>query len=210
MFYYFSAYRDLPKTDKKVVISVPSGNFGNICAGLVSKKMGLPINHFIASTNSNDTIPRYLNSGEYKPKKSKQTISNAMDVSDPSNFIRIQKLFNNDLFGLKKSVSAYSYSDKQTEKAIREIYKLKNYIIDPHGAIGYLGLNDFINSKTDPENFQGLFLETAHPIKFSKTIENIINQKIQIPKEIKNILKKKKISIPIKDYNQLKSFLIGK
>ena len=210
MFYYFSAYRDLPKTDKKVVISVPSGNFGNICAGLVSKKMGLPINHFIASTNSNDTIPRYLNSGEYKPKKSKQTISNAMDVSDPSNFIRIQKLFNNDFFGLKKSVSAYSYSDKQTEKAIREIYKLKNYIIDPHGAIGYLGLNDFINSKTDPENFQGLFLETAHPIKFSKTIENIINQKIQIPKEIKNILKKKKISIPIKDYNQLKSFLIAK
>ena len=93
---------------------------------------------------------------------------------------------------------------------IREIYKLKNYIIDPHGAIGYLGLNDFINSKTDPENFQGLFLETAHPIKFSKTIENIINQKIQIPKEIKNILKKKKISIPIKDYNQLKSFLIAK
>ena len=146
MFYYFIAYRDRPNPQKELIVSVPSGNFGNICAGLVSKKMGLPISHFIASTNSNDTIPRFLNTGIYKPKKSIQTISNAMDVANPSNFLRIQKLFNNDLFGLKKSLSAYSYSDKQTEKAINKIYKLKNYITDPHGAIGYLGLIDFLNS----------------------------------------------------------------
>ena len=210
MFYYFIAYRDRPNPDKELIVSVPSGNFGNICAGLVSKKMGLPISHFIASTNSNDTIPRFLNTGIYKPKKSIQTISNAMDVANPSNFLRIQKLFNNDIFGLKKSLTAYSYSDKQTEKAINKIYKLKNYITDPHGAVGYLGLIDFLNSKKEPENYQGLFLETAHPIKFSKTVEKIIKEKIEIPNEIKNMLKRKKMSTPIKDYNDLKSILFSK
>ena len=210
MFYYFIAYRDRPNPHKELIVSVPSGNFGNICAGLISKKMGLPISHFIASTNSNDTVPRFLNTGIYNPKKSIQTISNAMDVANPSNFLRIQKLFNNDLFGLKKSLTAYSYSDKQTEKAINKIYKLKNYITDPHGAVGYLGLIDFMNSKKEPESYQGLFLETAHPIKFSKTVEKIIKEKIKIPNEIKNILKRKKKSTPIKDYNDLKSILFSK
>ena len=145
-----------------------------------------------------------------EPKKSLQTISNAMDVTDPSNFLRIQKLFNNDLFGLKKSLTAYSYSDKLTEIAIDEIYKLKNYVADPHGAIGYLGLVDFLNTQTDPENYQGLFLETAHPIKFSKIVEKITKEKILIPNEIKKILKRKKNSLPIKNYNDLKSILFSK
>ena len=177
MFYYFIAFKHRPNPEKKLIVSVPSGNFGNLCAGLIAKQMGLPIAHFIASTNVNNTVPEYLDSGEYTPKESIQTLSNAMDVGNPSNFIRIQKLVNNDFFKLKKILSGFSYTDKQTEKAIKEIHEFNGYIADPHGAVGFLGLKAFIESQEEPSSFQGLFLETAHPIKFAAVVEKILGKK---------------------------------
>ena len=206
MFYYFIAYKNRLHQEKKLVVSVPSGNFGNLCAGLVAKKMGLPIDQFIASTNINDTVPDYLNSGTYTPKKSKATLSNAMDVGDPSNFIRIQKLFNNDFFKLKKILKGYHYTDTETKKAIKEIHEVSGYIADPHGAVGYLGLRDFLKNTTD--DYQGLFLETAHPIKFVDTVEATLKTTVEIPKRLESILDREKTSIPISRYDELKSFLL--
>jgi len=208
MFYYFFAYKNRPNPYKKLLISVPSGNFGNICAGLLAQKMGLPIEHFIASTNSNNTVSSFLDSGTYVPKKSIQTLSNAMDVGDPSNFIRIQKIFNNDFLKLKKRLTAYSYSDKETVNALKEIYSLSNYIAEPHGAIGYIGLKSFMDSQEKRENLQGIFLETAHPIKFSETVESALKTKINVPESLQELLRRKKSSIPISTYNQLKLFLL--
>ena len=209
MFYYFIAYKNRPNPEKKLLISVPSGNFGNICAGILAQQMGLPINHFIASTNINDTIPEYLKSGDYFPKKSIQTISNAMDVGNPSNFIRIQRIFNNDFFKLKKLLSGYSFSDKMTEKAIKEIYKIKRYVSEPHGAIGFLGLKEFFNTKEEIDEYQGIFLETAHPVKFKSTVEGIIKTDIKTPKSIQKILDLKKNSFSISKYSELKSLLLS-
>ena len=206
MFYYFIAYKNRLHPEKKLVVSVPSGNFGNLCAGLVAKKMGLPVDQFIASTNINDTVPDYLNSGTYTPKKSKATLSNAMDVGDPSNFIRIQKLFNNDIFKLKKILKGYHYTDTETKKAIKEIHEVSGYIADPHGAVGYLGLKDFLKNTTD--DYQGLFLETAHPIKFVDTVEATLKTTVEIPKRLESILNREKTSIPISRYDELKSFLL--
>ena len=210
MFYYFIAFKNNPNPNKELIISVPSGNFGNICAGLISKKMGLPIKHFIASTNINDTVLKYLESGNYLPKKSIQTISNAMDVGDPSNFIRIQKIFNYDIEKLKKSLSSYSYSDMQTEKAIREIYSYKNYIADPHGAIGFLGIKNYLQTQKDPKSYQGLFLETAHPIKFANIVEKVIDAKINVPNQIKGIWDLKSRKLSMYGYKEFKSFLLAK
>ena len=209
MFYYFIAYKNRPNPEKKLLISVPSGNFGNICAGILAQQMGLPINHFIASTNINDTIPEYLKSGDYFPKKSIQTISNAMDVGNPSNFIRIQRIFNNDFFKLKKLLSGYSFSDKMTEKAIKEIYKIKRYVSEPHGAIGFLGLKEFFNTKEEIDEYQGIFLETAHPVKFKSTVEGIIKTDIKTPKSILKILDLKKNSFSISKYSELKRLLLS-
>ena len=209
MFYYFIAYKNRPNPEKKLLISVPSGNFGNICAGILAQQMGLPINHFIASTNINDTIPEYLKSGDYFPKKSIQTISNAMDVGNPSNFIRIQRIFNNDFFKLKKLLSGYSFSDKMTEEAVKEIYKIKGYVSEPHGAIGFLGLKEFFNSKEEIDEYQGIFLETAHPVKFKSTVEGIIKTDIKTPKSILKILDLKKNSFSISKYSELKRLLLS-
>lgn len=206
MFYYFIAYKNRIHPNKKLAISVPSGNFGNICAGLVSQQMGLPIDQLIASTNINNTVPSYLSSGVYSPKKSKSTISNAMDVGDPSNFIRIQKLFNNDIFKLKKILKGYYYTDSQTKKAIKEIYKISGYTADPHGAVGYLGLKEFL--KNSKEAYQGLFLETAHPIKFVDIVERTLKTSVEVPERIKHVLNREKSSIPIHSYEQLKTFLL--
>ena len=151
MFYYFLAYKRI-NNKKDNLFSVPSGNFGNICAGILSKSMGLPINHFIASTNINDTVPRYIKEGLYEPHSTKKTISNAMDVSDPSNFIRIQKIFNNDLQKLRKNVSSYSFNDIETEEAMRLLYNSYDYLTCPHSAIGYLGLKKYILIDTSSPN----------------------------------------------------------
>lgn len=207
MFYYFIAYKNRPKSNNKLVVSVPSGNFGNLCAGLVAHKMGLPITHFIASTNVNDTVPSYLETGNYDPKKSVSTISNAMDVGDPSNFIRIQKLFNNDFHKLKKVVSGYSFTDNETKKALKEIYNNSHYIADPHGAVSYLGLKAYLEDQNN-EDFYGIFFETAHPIKFAPTVESTLKIKLDPPLQLKNIMEKTKLSLPINDYQSLRNFLL--
>ncbi|MGY8943354.1 MAG: threonine synthase, partial [Flavobacteriales bacterium] len=156
MFYFFFAYKELQKKNKELVFSVPSGNFGNICAGIMAQKLGLPIKHFVASTNINDTVPNYLVAGVYNPKPSKATISNAMDVGNPSNFIRIRELFNNDLEALKSAFSSYSFSDEETRETMKKIYGDSGYVADPHGAVGYLGLKKY-NLQA---NEFGVFLET--------------------------------------------------
>ena len=203
MFYFFFAYKQVANQYKDVVFSVPSGNFGNICAGLLAQKLGLPIKHFVASTNINDTVPKYLINGVYDPKPSKATISNAMDVGNPSNFIRIQELFNKNLSRLKKSFSSYSFSDDETKIMMKSIYDKFNYISEPHGAIGYLGLKKH-GLKT---NEFGIFLETAHPVKFLDVVEETLTVNVEIPPQIKEVMSKEKVSILISNYQDLKNFL---
>ena len=205
MFYYFLAYKNLKSKSKSITFSVPSGNFGNICAGLLAKKIGLPIKNFVASTNINDVIPKFISTGKLIPKKSKTTISNAMDVGDPSNFIRILNLYDSDLTELKKDFFSYSFTDSETKIGIKKIFEKYGYILDPHGAIGYLGLKKNIKKSRDDI---GVFLETAHPIKFSESVEKIINKKVVIPERIKKVLEGKKKSIEISSYNELKNFII--
>ena len=205
MFYYFIAYRALKKINKPLVVSVPSGNFGNICAGLMAREIGLPIDHFIASTNINDVVPDFLSSGVYTPKKSSPTISNAMDVGDPSNFIRILKIFGDDFDSLKETLSGFRFTDDETREALKEIHEISGYVADPHGAVGYLGLKEYL--KDHPEKY-GIFLETAHPVKFLDTVEDTLNIKVDIPERLKETLSKTKKSIAIKDYQGLKNFLL--
>ena len=203
MFYFFFAYKQLKKQHKELVFSVPSGNFGNICAGIMANKLGLPIKHFVAATNINDTVANYLENGTYTPKPSKATISNAMDVGNPSNFIRIQELFQNDLITLKKKFSSYSFTDPVTKEAMKSIYQDTKYVADPHGAVGYLGLQEYgLN-----ENEYGIFLETAHPVKFLDVVETTLPVKIKIPTQIKKVIDKEKVSIKIRSYEELKEYL---
>lgn len=205
MFYYFIAYQQLKNVDQKLVFSVPSGNFGNICAGLLAKKMGLPIDHFVAANNENDVVTRFLKTQKYEPASSVQTISNAMDVGDPSNFIRVLELFKNNFGDLQKNLSSYSFTDDQTRKAIKEVYDKTDYVLDPHGAVGYLGLKKFLAKHND---YFGIFLETAHPVKFLETVEDVLNQKIPLPSEIESLKQKEKNSIEISNYDELKAFLM--
>ncbi|MFZ2430572.1 MAG: threonine synthase [Lutibacter sp.] len=204
MFYFFFAYKQLKIKHKALIFSVPSGNFGNICAGLMAYKLGLPVKQFIAATNINDIVPNYLETGIYKPKPSKQTISNAMDVGDPSNFVRILEIFKNDDSELKKVLSSFSFTDKETQNAMKEIKEKHHYIADPHGAVGYLGLK---KQGIDANTF-GIFLETAHPVKFLNVVEPIINQTIDLPKQIIEVINKEKVSIKISTYSALKQFLL--
>ena len=204
MFYFFFAYKELKKYKKSLIVSCPSGNFGNICAGIIAKKLGLPLTHFVASTNANDTIPRFLENGKYNPKTSIATISNAMDVGNPSNFVRIQEMYNNDLSEFEKDFSSYTFSDEETLFEMQNIYTNTNYIAEPHGVVGYLGLKK--EMKNHPNSI-GFFLETAHPIKFLDSVESALNIKLEIPKQIESVLGKEKKSIKISNYNDLKNFL---
>ena len=204
MFYIFLAYQQLKKYNKPLILSCPSGNFGNICAGIMAKRLGLPIAHFVASTNANDTVPRFLAAGYYEPKPSVATISNAMDVGNPSNFIRIQQLYRFDLKEFEKDFTSYSFSDTETEKAIQDIHHRTQYIAEPHGAVGYLGLKK--EMAKHPEAI-GVFLETAHPIKFLDVVEPLLDLKLPIPKQIESVLDKEKVSVKIKTYEDLKTFL---
>ena len=205
MFYFFFAYKQLKAQHKKIVFSVPSGNFGNICSGIVAKKMGLPIHHFIAATNSNDTVPRFMKSGSYDPKPSVATLSNAMDVGNPSNFIRIQELYAHNLEEFKKDFSSLSFSDIDSTEAMKELFEEHQYISEPHGAIGYLGLKEVLNKQ--PETI-GVFLETAHPIKFRDIVESTLDLKLPVPSQIESVIRQTKVSIPIDTYEQLKSYLL--
>lgn len=205
MFYFFFAYKELKSSDKKLVFSVPSGNYGNICAGMMAKQLGLPIAHFVTGTNANNIVPEYLKTGNYTIKPSVQTISNAMDVGAPSNFVRIEHIYNNNLEALKQDLSGYSYTDQDTINSILHL-STKNYIADPHGAIGYLALKDYLKGKKD---IQGVFLETAHPIKFLNVMPSEISKTIAMPNQISKLMDKKKVSVPISNYKELKSFLLA-
>lgn len=206
MLYYFIAYRQLAHRKQPLVFSVPSGNFGNICAGMIGQNMGLPIDHFIAATNINDAVPAYLETGQYAAVKTTPTISNAMDVGDPSNFVRIQKIYGNNFTQLKDHLSGYRFTDDATREAMREIYHTSSYITDPHGAVGYLGLKDYLEKH--PGKY-GVFLETAHPVKFLDTVEETLERKVPMPERIQSLLNKEKKSIGIKNYADLKSYLLS-
>ncbi len=205
MFYFAFAYQQLKEKKKKIVFSIPSGNFGNICAGMMAQQLGLPVNHFIAATNANAVVPNYLETGSYIPINSIPTISNAMDVGNPSNFIRIQEIYKNDLENLKKHLTSYSFSDDQTREAMETIFKKDGYIADPHGAVGYLGLKKYGKVKQD---FQGIFLETAHPVKFLDVVEPVINKTIAFPPQIEEVMSKQKEAAFIKTYEELRDFLL--
>jgi len=207
MFYFAFAYKQLKNKQKNVVFSIPSGNYGNICAGMMAKQLGLPIFHFIAATNANRVVPNYFETGIYEPMKSIQTISNAMDVGDPSNFIRIQKIYKNNFKALKKDLSSYSFTDYETREAMLKIYNSSNYIADPHGAVGYLGLKKYLKKQSD---ILGVFLETAHPVKFLDVVEPVINKTIELPPQIKAVINKTKEATAIQSYDDLKSFLLNK
>lgn len=205
-FYYFHAYAQLKKINKakNVVISVPSGNFGNLTAGLIAKRMGLPIKHFIAANNSNDVFYEYLQTGKYNPRPSIQTIANAMDVGDPSNFARILDLYNHSLPEIKKNIIGEWYDDDTIKDIVKETYQKIGYLLDPHGACAYQGLADYLK-----EDQVGVFLETAHPAKFLETMESILDKKIEVPAALESFMKSKKKSISLnKEYDGLKNSLL--
>ena len=203
-FYYFRAYAQL-KNNKPVVFAVPSGNFGNLTAGLLAKRMGLPIDRFVAATNVNDVIPLYLKTGEFNPRPSIQTISNAMDVGNPSNFARMLDLFNHDFAELSKQIRGYAFSDKHTREAMKKIYAKSNYQADPHGAVGYLGLTRFMK---DNPGYTGVFLETAHPAKFKDVVEEALQTQIEVPERLQAFMKGEKKSVLISsDFKEFKELL---
>lgn len=205
-FYYFNAYAQLKKQDKAkdVVFCVPSGNFGNITAGLIAKKMGLPIKRFIAANNKNDIFLQYLNTGVYTPRPSTQTIANAMDVGDPSNFARVLDLYNHSHDAITSEIAGYSYTDEDIRKTLKATYEKTGYLLDPHGACGYQALIDGLK-----ESETGVFLETAHPAKFLETVESIIDQSVEIPEKLKAFMKGEKKSIAIdKTFEEFKALLL--
>ncbi len=209
-FYYFKSFADLKYKKRKIVFSVPSGNLGNLTAGLIAKKMGLPVHKFIAASNINDIFPKYLNSSNFEPKTSIKTISNAMDVGNPSNFARIISLYNNDYQKIHKEIYGDSFTDEETILSIQELYSKNKYIIDPHGAIGYLALLNYLKLSID-KDIDGVVLETAHPSKFYDVVNSAININIEIPESVKMIMQKEKKSIPISsNYSEFKELLLRK
>jgi threonine synthase len=209
-FYYFNAYAQLLKRNKdKVVFSVPSGNFGNIGAGILAWKMGLPVEQFIAATNANDTVPEFLKTGVYQAKPSVQTISNAMDVGNPSNWVRIADMFKADSAELTKKVVGFSYTDKETLRAIEEIYNEYNYIVCPHTAIAWQALKDWQQNK--PKDIAaGVFLSTAHPCKFPDVLPENVAKAVEIPGELRNLQgKAKKAALLGIDFAGFKRYLLA-
>jgi threonine synthase len=201
-FYYFWAMAQL-KGHKEVVFSVPSGNYGNLTAGLLAKSMGLPIKRFIAASNINDIVPHYLSSKTFVAKPSKQTVSNAMDVGNPSNFGRMTELYDQSWEGITADITGCSFSDAQTKAMMKEVFNHHDYLLDPHGAIGYLGLQKHLKNQET-----GVFIETAHPAKFLDTVNEVIGD-VEIPERLKAYLNKKKVSILVdKNYQDLKDYLL--
>ena len=205
LFYFMFAYKQLHNKYNDIVFSVPSGNFGNICAGMMAQQLGLPIKHFVAANNVNNVVTRYLISQLYEPKPSVQTISNAMDVGAPSNFIRIQEIYKNSFDTLKENLSSYSFTDEETKAAMLEIYNDYNYVADPHGAVGYLGCKAYL--KENPKA-HCVFLETAHPTKFLNVVEEVVKEKQPLPLQIQSVMGKEKESVLISTYEDLKAFLL--
>jgi threonine synthase len=205
-FYYFLAWKQWPYKKNPPIISVPSGNFGNICAAILAHASGLPVQHFIAACNANDVVPEFLKTGSYQPKTTVATISNAMDVGDPNNFVRILEIFEEDMTELKRIVSAYSITDGETKETIKKVYKEDKYLLDPHGAVGYLSLEKYLNENVGSKGF---IVETAHPVKFYDVVEPLIGEKIPLPSEVNEIMDKEKAATKMDvDYSFLKEFLL--
>ncbi|MCL5029658.1 MAG: threonine synthase [Bacteroidetes bacterium] len=208
-FYYFYAYSQIKDKSLPLIISVPSGNFGNLTAGLIAMEMGLPVHKFIAATNANDVFPKYLETSVFQAKPSVKTLSNAMDVGNPSNFVRILDLYNHDHNLIKQKIFSTSFSDSETIEAMKEIKTKYNYIIDPHGAVGYLAMKKYL-SENYYNQFNGVILETAHPAKFADIVEDVLDTKIEVPERLQTCLTKKKSSIEIsKDYIDFKNFILS-
>ena len=206
-FYYVYAFNELKKTGiTDLVFSVPSGNFGNLTGGLLAKKMGMHVKHFLAATNRNDVVPGFLRGDKFTPKPSIQTISNAMDVGDPSNFVRMQHLYNHSDEALRNDVKGYSYTDESTRETIRDVYERSGYLMCPHTAIGYRGAAEYRSSTSN--RFESVVLATAHPVKFRDVIEPVINQSIEIPVQLEESLQRDKKSIRLSaEYDDFKALL---
>ena len=205
-FYYLYAYQQWESKTNPPVICVPSGNFGNICAGLVAHLQGLPVKHFIAAVNANDSVAKYIANGLYKSQQAVATISNAMDVGNPSNFVRILELFGNEYPVIKNLISSFSISDEETKATLKRVYETTGYLTDPHGAVAFAAIEKYLHIYSLEK---GIFLETAHPVKFYDVVEPIIGQKVEVPISIKEILEKEKISVKMKaEYVLLKEYLI--
>ncbi|HLR36481.1 MAG TPA: threonine synthase [Chitinophagaceae bacterium] len=208
-FYYFNAYAQLKKQgiNGSVTFSVPSGNFGNITAGLFAAKMGLPVHHFVASTNINDEVPQYLKSGIFTPKPSKHTLSNAMDVGNPSNFERMLSIFNNNVEKMRAQISGYTFTDKDTLNTIEKVRKENHYMLCPHTAIAYAGLKEYLSTQKEPLN--GIFLSSAHPCKFPNVYDEESWQQVEIPSQAKHLKEKEKQAIPMTtNYDNFKEWLM--
>ena len=206
-FYYFYAYAQMKKRGlaDQLVVCVPSGNFGNICSALFGKKMGLPIKRFIAANNANDIFFKYLQTGKYEPKASVQTIANAMDVGDPSNFARVYELYGKSHEAICADISGATYKDEQIAETIQEVKAETGYVCDPHGACGYRALKEGLKAGE-----VGVFLETAHPAKFKDTVDRILNDDIEIPAKLQAFMKGTKQSIPMtKDFADFKQYLMA-
>jgi threonine synthase len=205
-FYYFYGYAQMKRAGKadKLVVSVPSGNFGNITAGLFAKRMGLPIHRFIAANNRNDIFYQYLLTGKYEPRASVATIANAMDVGDPSNFARVLALYGHSHTAISSEISGATYSDEQIRNTVKRVYDTTGYLLDPHGACGYRALSEGLKAGET-----GLFLETAHPAKFLDTVQPIIGKQIDVPAKLKAFMQGTKQSVEItKDFPSFKEFLM--
>ena len=203
--YYFYAYGQLINRDKPVVISVPTGNLGNLTAGLLAKKSGLPVEHFVAAANRNNVFQEYLETGTFRPRASVPTLSNAMDVGDPGNLVRIQELYNHSFVAARKEISPYHFSDEETRRMIADVYKRTQYILDPHGAVACLGLSAYMKEK----DVTGIFFETAHPAKFYQTVEQEIPVKVEIPQRLAKSLHLPKHFVEIGNRPEdLKRFLL--
>jgi len=206
-FYYFEAFKQV-EDKSKLVFSVPSGNFGNLTAGLFAKRMGLPIHKFIAATNKNDVFPRYVQTGKYKPLESIATISNAMDVGSPSNFARILSLYNNEWSEIKEDILAFAFSDEQTKSCMQDVYKQHNYTCDPHGAVGFLAAQEYLKLE---QVAHVVFLETAHPSKFLNVVESTLNVKVKVPERLAVLAKQqKKAELLPPAYDTFKSYLLSR
>lgn len=216
-FYYFEAFKQLPKDGGPVVFCVPSGNFGNLTAGLLAQKMGLPIQHFIAATNRNDVVPSYLHSGNYEPRPSERTLSNAMDVGNPSNFARMVDIYRafegedspigSAWIEMKDAISGYAFSDQETEAGVQLVQNRYGYTIDPHGAVGYLALEEYQKSHPDT---RGIILETAHPSKFLDDMERILGHDIEVPERLAILKEREKVAHQTRNsFEDFRSWLLG-
>ncbi len=204
-FYYFEAYKQVMPQTHPVVFSIPSGNFGNLTAGLLAKKMGLPVHKFIAATNANDVVPEYLETGVYQPRPSQRTLSNAMDVGTPSNFARMMDLYCSTWNIMRKDIVGFAFLDEETRAAMREVDGKYNYVLDPHGAVGYLALKEFQKKNS----CVGIILETAHPAKFIEDVEQILGRSITLPKPLAELENKPKNAVKMtSDYPSFKEWLL--